>query len=291
MTIPDPRFAPRRTDLPFLRRRPRPRIANQATPPPPPTAPRIKRAPSTPLRSDPTVGAEAFPPASAHPPSSPVAAPAHDTSLDLGSSTSTVLPPSSDGPRRRTPPPVRRGRRRRPGLATRLEVTTPSLTLTRVESGIGSLRFALAGPGADLLRLGCMYELRTAAGTHTEHLSPSAEPSARRDVVAVRKGEKPGSSVISVDLREVTTLRRLLLYAAPRTVSASMTVGTAVLVSSSIGGTLVEVPLTLGELDGTPLALASVFNVDGELVVRREVAMSDTEVRSLAERHGFVLPY
>src|SRR5206468_1463600 len=132
--VVDPRFAPQRTDLPWLRRRRLPRTAAPAARPP--------RTSTTPTPPSPS------PSPSAPPPPTPAARPA-------------ASPAPAAAPTR-----VRSDARVRAGERHLLTVGEPTVTLTRLQSAIGTLTVeAAVGPTVGDLRIGCAYDLVSGASS------------------------------------------------------------------------------------------------------------------------------
>jgi uncharacterized protein involved in tellurium resistance len=305
MSIPrNPREAPPRPDLTFLRhrgRRPAP------APPPPPPVPLTQRhpgppapsppAPSPPAPSPPAPPATSGSPLDLTPPAAPPAttgspldltppaAPAATTgsSLDLGPPVSpgssldlgppAAAPPSSTAPgpaTRHRPPTVRDARRTAEGSApTRLAGAHPTVTLTRLQSGTGALELSLTRPAsAGDLALGCVFELADGVEAVVQELGGvTAGPPGTPLPVVRWKGRADGESLF-VDLRRVRDLRRALVYG--YSPSVAVLAWSGVLVITTYGGARIEVPIESGSFSGT-LALLTIYNVAGELVLRAEM--------------------
>ena len=170
------------------------------------------------------------------------------------------------------------------GTPTILDAFEPTVTLTRVQSGVGALTVTAAcGEGVGDLRLGCAYQLR----------------SGRSSIVQLASGLSvgpagPGGPVISasrhryeeltVDLVQSRQLRRLLVYAFSESDSAVTWGGT--LVAETFGKARVEVPLA-AEASAGVLVILSVYNIAGEFVLRAEQEVIHGSVRDATVAYGF----
>lgn len=204
MSIGSPKTAPARTDLPFLRHRSRPATAKPPAAPPPSTgraAPAVEdflhgRGPRR--------------------PGQPAPHPSGD--LDL----STAMPAA----RPETPGPARSGGgtyqppRVRTGTPTILTPKAPTVTLTRVQSGVGVLAFeAVCSEAVGDLRLGCAYELRSGQSSIVQHASgvSTAPANSRRPVI---KGERDRFERLTLDLMQSRDVERLVIYAFSQSAAA-----------------------------------------------------------------------
>lgn len=295
--ITDPRFAPRREDLPYLRRRHRSKQAEvpgkvsfdrpgRSHPQPPaPPAPVTPPAPATPppVRTPPPapVTAPATPPPAAPP--RPVS-----SSLDLDEPTpSGAAAPAPERARARRDEPRRRARddiRVRAGRRVILTVSEPTITLTRLQSAIGTLRFeaAVSAEVGDL-QLGCAYRLRSGLSSV---LAPDgdhrlAPPGSRRPVLLSGHDE---FATVEVDLRQSRDLDRLALYAYSASRAPLRWGGT--LVVETFGKARIELPLE--SLQGGDVAvLMSLYNVRGEFVLRAEMQTLNGDVREACRAYGY----
>ena len=89
---------------------------------------------------------------------------------------------------------------------------------------------------------------------------------------------------LTVDLRQSRALSRLLVYAFSES-GRELTWG-GTLVGTSFGGARVELPLDLGRHHG-PVALMSLYNIDGEFVLRAETEKVPGAVREVARAFGY----
>jgi len=337
--ITDPRFAPKRTDLPWLRRRrlPKSAQATQSTPagaaaqPPRPARPPAPlgdflaghsthsrrdepaAAPPPAARSSASSSLDLDEPASPPPPPRPTQ-PAVSSSLDLDEPASPPPPPRPASPPVQTPPrpsvsssldldetspppsrpaaapessPARRRRvdaRIKPGERFVMSPTAPTVTLTRLQSGIGTLTIeAAASDEVGDLRLGCAYELAndlqlTMQMTQGNRFAP---PHSKRPVLV---GGHDRFERVQVDLRQCRGLRRLIVYAFSEKRQPLKWGGT--LIVTTFGGGRVEVPMDV--LEGGQIAvLMSIYQVRGELVLRAEMQALFGDVRDAARAYGY----
>jgi hypothetical protein len=286
--ITDPRSAPERGDLPWMRRRTRPKAS-------PPLADFITGRAEHPRARESTA---------------PAPAPAASSSLDLDAPAPAVRPPAAAPVLPATSPsvsldldqPVAAARPvvARPAAAPKrsrrvdvrvaaggrviLRPVDPTVTLTRMQSGIGRLRMeaACSGEVGDL-RIGCAYELTSGVSgtvqmTQGNRLAPG---NSRRPVVVA--GHETFEH-IDVDLRQTRDLRRLIVYGFSESRSPLKWGGT--LVTTTFGGARVELPLETLE-GGAVAVLQSVYVVDGEFVLRAEMQTLYGDVREAARTYGF----
>lgn len=336
--ITDPRFAPRRSDLPYLRRRARPRHraavpAAQTGPPASPAStpatgarsdaavadffsghgphhehpgnrsarpqgpapapkPAASPSPRAPVSSslDLTAPAPAAPTAPAPAvPTAPLAAQpraAPSTSLDLDAAAAPT--PSRSTPPAPEPSPAR-GRaypvvRVRPSTRTILNHKSPTLTLSRTQSGIGTLTFeAACSDEVGDLRLGCAYQLTsgqtsTVAASGGNRLAP---PRSRRPVLI---GGHERYERISVDLRQCREIERLAVYAFSESRAQLSWGGT--LIVTTFRGAKVELPLEQLAPGGVAVLL-SLYNVAGEFVLRAELETINGSIREACRAYGY----
>lgn len=133
--------------------------------------------------------------------------------------------------------------------------SAPVVMLNRTQSGTGSLQCVLEGLSGDYV-LGCAYE--TDEGKEGA-VHRGMAPSRRRPMLLAT------DTTVTVDLRQIAGLRRLLVYAS--SASAPITTWEGTLVVSTLGGQKIYVPCS----GASPsFALMSIYNVDGHLVIRAE---------------------
>lgn len=224
------------------------------------------------------------PAAPARPPLTP-AAPAR-TSLDLSP---TATPTAATPAARRGAPPGRRKDRRPPhragsGTQTILGPEAPTVSLNRLQSGIGTLVCeAVCSPAVGDVRLGAAYQLSDGTSSIVQHSSGmSAAPAgSKRPVIA---GSRESYDRLTIDLRQSRALTRMLVYAFSESGQRIGWGGT--LRCSTFGGARIELPLELGVHQG-PVALLSLYNVDGQYVLRAETELIDGEVREAAHAFGY----
>jgi uncharacterized protein involved in tellurium resistance len=251
--IGDPTSAPPRTDLPFLRHRSLRRMP----------------APNAPVQAAPPPAAASAPPAS--------------SSLDLSDQPPAASAPPG-GPERAPAATVHADRR----LAARgqqlLGVSAPTVTLTRVQSGIGRLEVeAVCSPAVGDLRLGAAYQLADGTSSTVQYADGNRfAPSARRPVIVAGRDEYEH---LDIDLRHARELERMAIYA----FSASRTELTwgGTLVVKTFGGGRIELPLESLH-PGRIAVLMSIYNLAGEFVIRAEMeTIHDGDVREAARAYGY----
>jgi hypothetical protein len=281
--ITDPRFASRRDDLPYLRRRRRPNQAERTEQIEQPAAisfTRPERRPEPPAPPPPAVPPPPAPVERAHPVSTsldldgPAPAPATAAPRQAGAAAPRV------DPRRR----VRDDVRVHAGQRVILTVSDPTVTLTRMQSAIGTLRFeAAVSREVGDLQLGCAYQLRSGLSSV---LTPDgdhrlAPPGSRRPVLVSGHDE---FGTVDVDLRQSPDLRRLAVYAYSASRAPLRWGGT--LIVQTFGGARIELPLE--SLQGGDVAvLMSLYNVRGEFVLRAEMQTLNGDVREACRAYGY----
>lgn len=250
-------------------------LGGPATPPPPrPTGSTSLDLGPTPIRT----------PAA---PSVPV--PSASTSLDLsaapGARTAPAAPVAPAAPSMRRPASTWQEPRTTPGVPTTLNPRRPTVTLTRVQSGVGTLTFeAIVTAAAGDLRLGCAYQLRSGlASTVAHHTGRRYAPpgQTRRPVIVASRQDYER---IAVDLRQVTDLERFVVYAFSGNGQPLQWGGT--LIVTTFGGDRIEMPIELAPAPAVAV-LASVYNIRGELIVRAEMDLVGSTVREACRGYGF----
>ncbi|MGH8861930.1 MAG: hypothetical protein ACRDVG_11985, partial [Jatrophihabitantaceae bacterium] len=211
----------------------------------------------------------------------PPPAPAPSSSLDLDDQPpARPARPAADTPARRR----RVDTRVRPGERLILSPAEPTVTLTRLQSGIGTLVFeAAASAEVGDLRLGCVYELASGLELTMQMTQGNrfAPPHSKRPLLV---GGRDRFERISVDLRQCRGLRRLIVYAFSEKRQPLTWGGT--LVTTTYGGGRIEVPLDVLE-GGDCAVLMSLYQVRGELVLRAEMQALFGDVRAAARAYGY----
>jgi uncharacterized protein involved in tellurium resistance len=165
-----------------------------------------------------------------------------------------------------------------------LTPTDPTVTLTRLQSGIGTLTIeAAASSEVGDLRLGCAYELTSGLQMTMQMTQGNrfAPPHSKRPVLV---GGHDRFEKVSVDLRQCRGLRRLIVYAFSESRQPLRWGGT--LIASTFGGGRAEIPLET--LQGGDIAvLLSIYQVRGELVLRAEMQALYGDVREAARAYGY----
>ena len=192
------------------------------------------------------------------------------------------------GPRAARPTAARNavspGPRARSGTRVILTEDDPVVSLTRLQSGIGILVCeAVCSPAVGDVRLGAAYQLTDGTSSVVQHAAgrSAGPPGSRQPLIA---GSRDTYDRITVDLRQVRRLTRLVVYAFSATYSELTWGGT--LVGTTSTGARIEVPLELGRWRG-PVVLLSAYNVHGELVLRAERQLVDGGIREATRAFGF----
>ena len=108
-----------------------------------------------------------------------------------------------------------------------------------------------------------------------------APPSARRPLIVAGRDEYEH---LRIDLRQVRRLERLAIYAFSESRTPLAWGGT--LVATTFGGARIELPLE-GLYQGTVAVLMSIYDLDGELVIRAEMETITGDVREAARAYGY----
>ena len=170
-------------------------------------------------------------------------------------------------------------------MPTILTPLAPTVTLTRVQSGVGTLTFeAVAAPGVGDLRLGSAYQLRSGRSSTVQHhagrrFAPPGETHRPIMLAARQQYER-----LAVDLRQVTELERFVVYAFSGDGRQLRWGGT--LVASTFGGDRIELPIELAPSTAVAV-LASVYNIRGQLVLRSEMDLIGTTIKQACRGYGF----
>jgi uncharacterized protein involved in tellurium resistance len=250
--IADPASAPPRTDLGFLRHRSLRRMA----PPPPPTAPASPSQPPPPTTS----------------------------SLDLSDEPTPAAPPTRAASSPARSAPVHADRRVAAGGQQLLGITTPTVTLTRLQSGIGQLEIeAVCSAAVGDVRLGAAYQMRDGTTSTVQYVDGNRfAPSSREPVIVAGRDEYEH---LRLDLRHARKLERMAIYAFSESRTQLTWGGT--LVATTFGGGRIELPLESLH-PGRVAVLMSIYNLDGEFVVRAEMeTIHDGDVREAARAYGY----
>jgi uncharacterized protein involved in tellurium resistance len=279
----DPAAAPPRPELSFLRHRAKPKPQ-----PPSPAAEFVSGHTPHPAHHAPPPPPAAAPPAAAPPaapPPSAAAPPPVSSSLDLSADAPAPSRPAAPPAARAAPAArVHHDRRIRAGEHQLLGVTAPTVTLTRVQSGVGALQIeAVCSAEVGDLRLGAAYQLRGGVASTVQYAGGNRfAPSSRRPVIVAGRDEYEH---LRIDLRQSRELERLAVYAVSEARAELVWGGT--LVVTTFGGAHVELPLETLQ-PGSVAVLLSIYNLDGEFVVRAEMeTMHAGDIRDAARAYGY----
>jgi len=270
MSSRDPAHAPARSDLPFLKHRgrlgevPRPVGVNVS----------LDLDPSAPAETTPTAAGNELnlsaPPAAPH-----VPAPSPASPPSTRPPTTTSIPKSSRGFRRR---------RTSAAAATHLTPEEPTVTLTRLQSGVGALTIeAACTESAGDFRLGAVYTLASGVTSVVQFGSETnvAPPRSSRPIVIASRGK---FQQLTVDLRQSRQLSRFLVYLVAG--SLQPVTWSGALVVTTFGGARIEMPIVAAPSTHVQV-LVSVFNVTGEFVLRGEGIDIPGDLRNCAAAYGF----
>ncbi|TFV88580.1 hypothetical protein [Blastococcus sp. CT_GayMR16] len=160
----------------------------------------------------------------------------------------------------------------------------PTVTLNRLQSGVGALTVeAVCSPAVGDLAIGALYELTDGASSIVQRTTGlvAGPPRSRSPILTASREE---FEQIHVDLRQTRTLQRLLVYAFSASGRPLQWGGT--LVTRTFGGARVELPLDFGGHHG-PVALMSLYNIDGEFVLRAEGEQVAGAARDVSRSFGY----
>lgn len=253
--LQEPSSAPARADLPFLRhRRAKPPIDYVHHSEPEQTLPEAPAADADLLDL------------------SPEPAPGPD---------SPAAPGRSEGPPRRHRPRTLPYPRVSAGTPVVLAADTPTVTLTRLQAGLGQLHLSLTtGTHAGDFAMGMICE--SADGVvHVLQRLGEAHSTPERPVPMARL---EADDALVFDQRQVANLRRALLYGYSPSVAVLDWEGLVVLAAQD--GSRVEVPVDLAPFSGV-VAMVTLYNVFGELVIRSEHQGFSGPPEQAAEAYGY----
>ncbi len=212
---------------------------------------------------------------------------AASNSLDLDEAAAGA-PPSAPraGSARGAAPDRRRRVDHRVRADERLVLTPvqPTVTLTRLQSGIGALTIeaAVSAEVGDL-RIGCAYELDSELEMTVQMAQGNrfAPPHAKRPVLVASTDR---FERVAIDLRQCRALRRLAVYAFSEHRQPLRWGGT--LIVTSYGGARIEVPMESLQA-GDVAVLLSLYQVRGEFVLRAEMQTLYGGIREACRAYGY----
>lgn len=175
-------------------------------------------------------------------------------------------------------------RRLAPGSQQLLGLTAPTVTLTRVQSGIGQLEVeAVCSAAVGDLRLGAAYQFADGASSTVQYTGGTRfAPSSRHPVIVAGRDEYEH---LRLDLRHAREFERMAIYAFSESRSELTWGGT--LVATTFGGARIELPLESLH-PGRVAVLMSIYNLAGEFVIRAEMeTIHDGDVREAARAYGY----
>jgi hypothetical protein len=160
----------------------------------------------------------------------------------------------------------------------------PTVTLTRLQSGIGTLLIeAACSAEVGEVRLGCAYQLASGPSSVVQYASGITEgpPHSTRPVIVGGHGHFEN---LTLDLVQSRDLERLIVYAYPGAGQPLNWGGTLVL--TTFGQDRVELPLDRPPSDDVRVLL-SIYNIRGEFIVRAEMESFPGPVRGAVAGYGF----
>jgi uncharacterized protein involved in tellurium resistance len=175
-------------------------------------------------------------------------------------------------------------RRLRHGGPNVLSPKAPTLTLSRVQSGVGALTIeAACSPAVGDLRLGCAYQLAGGLSSVVQlvdgvAIAPAHSP---RPIILASRG--PYERLV-LDLAQSRSVRRLIVYAFSESGGSLDWGGT--LVMTTFGQDRIELPLDRPPSNRVGV-LMSIYNVGGEFVIRAEMEEIAGSVRDAVNAYGF----
>jgi hypothetical protein len=164
-----------------------------------------------------------------------------------------------------------------------LTPSAPTVALTRLASGIGTLTVEAAiSSEVGEISLGCAYDL-TDGTTSFLDIGAGARTAPADARIPLLVGSRRRFARIGIDLRQVRSVKRILLVLHSVQRTAVTWGGTLVLTTHS--GDRVEVPLDPAS-PGVAVAAVSLYQVRGELVLRAELDTAPT-VREACADFGY----
>jgi hypothetical protein len=179
---------------------------------------------------------------------------------------------------------TRRVRRATAGVPAILTAKDPTVTLSRIQSGVGILSLeAACSPAVGDLRLGCAYQLRSGVTSVVQAASGvvSAPPHSDRPVIIGGHGH---FEQLTIDLVQSREIERLIVYAFSDSGAVLNWGGTLVL--TTLGQARVEVPLDRPP-SPYPTVVLSLYDIHGEYVLRSEMEEIPGSVRDAVVAYGF----
>ncbi|GAA1527839.1 hypothetical protein GCM10009827_051190 [Dactylosporangium maewongense] len=192
------------------------------------------------------------------------------TSLDLSGPAAPRTPvPAAPPPATAFTPP-----RTNPSAPTVLGPRHPSVMLSRLQSGIGALTFEAAWSPDEGFALGCAFQLDS--GTSSV-LRPG------ETFGPLTMDRRAGHQRLRLDLLHGRHLRRLIIFGIPTADPGPYWAGT--LLIGTHGHARVEVPVQ--PPPPGPTVLLSLYNVDGEIVLRAEAQTVPGRTRDACLAFGY----
>ncbi|WP_138917819.1 hypothetical protein [Gordonia effusa] len=233
--------------------------------------------------------ASAAPPAPNPPPPAQAPTPTpSDNLLDLSTAPSPPEPAaahSSERPKHAAaqPPSIHPVRRLVGDDREQLLPTRPTLTLTRVQSGVGGIDIELLAPATVALALACIVTDSEGESYVVDPTHPHSPPPPT-SIDPLITFASNGFGRFGINLRRSGELSRLIVVATSATGQTVEWTGT--LIITTFGGGRVDIPI-----DATPPStatiIASIYNVAGEYVLRAEGQPMNGSLREASRSFGF----
>ena len=265
----DPASARARPDLVFLRHRGRPPAAAQPAGAAGRSAPAVAEVTANLLDL------------SAAEPVRPDPRPAPISDRTAAGAGAEPLGPSRPAPAHRL---SYRPRRVTAGTPAVLSPKHPAVTLTRLQSGIGTLSVeAACSNTVGDLRLGAAYVLSDGHSSLVQYITGHTAAPAGSTRPVIVAGHARYEQLL-IDLRQVPSLDRLLIYGYSQ--GGGMVSWGGTLLATTPTGVRVELPLDRPAARGV-LVLASIYNAAGELTIRAEMELFAGPTRDAVTAYGF----
>ncbi len=183
------------------------------------------------------------------------------------------LTPAPAPPRRLVPL-----RRTAPHGPLQLTAESPTAVLTRVQSGVGTMTVAARWSRPAIGRLIVAYQLDNG---DQRLFTPPDGPLVTADCLLL--DHRGSHAVLTIDLLHVRTLTRVLLAVVPVDPAGALT---GALVSTTYGGARIDQPVSIPAPAGVAV-LATIHNMDGELVLRAEWDAIGRSLQDACDAYGY----
>ena len=143
-------------------------------------------------------------------------------------------------------------------------------------------------PSTGDLSLGCVVETDRSEESAVQSLGGHLEAPRGADAPLVSLDHRPSGDVVVIDLGQVRALRRALVYGYSPSIATLSWDG--VIGATTAGGARIEIPFGRRPFSGT-MAMVSIYNVAGELVLRSEMEELFGPPEAAAAAYGYELPW